>query len=333
MVGPGGERAALRIVFCAREEKAPAWLDALRAAFAAHGVAADVWWRDAARSEVEADARQADVALVWRPPAALFAEQRALKLVFNLGAGVDALLAMPALPRDVPLLRLEDAGMSEALAEYVLAAVLRVYRGFDRYAEQQRAAQWQPLTLRERDEFRVGVLGLGAIGGAIAVTLARHGFAVRGLARSPRAIDGVQCFAGPVDPAAAACRAFLENLDVLVSVLPLTDATRGVLGAALFAPLAPAAHLVNVGRGASLDQADLLAALDSGRLGGATLDVFAEEPLPPGHPFWARPQILITPHVSAVTQREPSVQQVAAKLAAWQRDAPVSGLVDIQRGY
>ena len=323
----------LRVVFCAKESQAQAWLAALRATLDAHGLAADVWWRDAADTNADSAARQADVALVWRPPAALFAEQRQLKLVFNLGAGVDALLSMPAFPRGVTLLRLEDAGMSEALAEYVLAAVLRVYRGFDRYALQQRTAQWQPLTLRERDEFRVGVLGLGVIGGAIAVTLARHGFAVRGLARSPRAIDGVQCFAGPVDPAAAACRAFLENLDVLVSVLPLTDATRGVLGAALFAPLAPGAHLVNVGRGASLDEAGLLAALDSGRLGGATLDVFAEEPLLPGHPFWARPQILITPHVSAVTQREPSVQQVVAKLAAWQRGAPVGGLVDVQRGY
>lgn len=333
MVRQGGERAALRIVFCAREEKAPAWLAELRTAFDAQGVAAEVWWRDAARSEIDADARQADVALVWRPPAALFAEQRALKLVFNLGAGVDALLAMPNLPRDVPLLRLEDAGMSEALAEYVLAAVLRVYRGFDRYAIQQRAAQWQPQPLRERDRFHVGVLGLGVIGGAIARTLAGHGFAVRGFARSPRAIAGVHCFAGALDPAAGECARFLDQLDVLVSVLPLTADNRGALNAALFARLARGAHLVNVGRGGHLVEADLLAALDSGQLGGATLDVFAEEPLPAAHPFWARPQILVTPHVSAVTQLAPSVQQVAAKLAAWTRGAPVSGRVDVGRGY
>ena len=330
-----GERpdAPLRIVFCAKESQSRAWLDALRAAFAEQGLAVDLWRRDAACGDVDPVSRQADVALVWRPPAALFAEQRALKLVFNLGAGADALLAMPAFPRDVPLLRLEDAGMSAALAEYVLAAVLRVYRGFDRYAIQQRAARWQPLPLRERADFRVGVLGLGVIGGAIAGVLARHGFAVRGLARSPRAIEGVQSFAAAVDPHDAACRAFLDQLDVLVAVLPLTEVTRGALNAALFAPLAPGAHLVNVGRGAQLNEADLLAALDGGQLGGATLDVFAEEPLPPSHPFWARPQILVTPHVSAVTQLGPSVRQVAQKLAAWARGDPVSGLVDAGRGY
>jgi glyoxylate/hydroxypyruvate reductase A len=240
---------------------------------------------------------------------------------------------MPAFPRAVPLLRLEDAGMGEALAEYVLAAVLRVYRGFDRYSEQQRAARWKPLELRERSDFRVGVLGLGVIGGAIARALAGHGFAVRGFARSARTIDGVQCFAGALDPADRECARFLDRLDVLVSVLPLIADNRGTLNAALFARLARGAHLVNVGRGGHLVEADLLAALDSGQLGGATLDVFAEEPLPVAHPFWARPQILVTPHVSAVTQLRPSVQQVAAKLAAWTRGAPVSGVVDVRRGY
>ncbi|MDZ7653591.1 MAG: glyoxylate/hydroxypyruvate reductase A [Burkholderiaceae bacterium] len=329
----GRSDAPLRIVFCAKESQSRVWLDALRSAFAGQGLAVDLWWRDAACTEVDADAQQAEAALVWRPPAALFAEQRALKLVFNLGAGVDALLAMPAFPRTAMLLRLEDAGMSEALAEYVLAAVLRVYRGFDRYAIQQRAARWQPLPLRQRADFRVGVLGLGVIGSAIAGALAQHGFAVRGLARSPRAIEGVQSFAGAVDPRDVACRAFLDQLDVLVAVLPLTDVTRGALNAALFAPLAPGAHLVNVGRGAQLNETDLLAALDGGQLGGATLDVFAEEPLPQAHPFWARPEILVTPHVSAVTQLGPSVRQVAEKLAAWARGAAVDGVVDPLRGY
>ena len=326
-------REPLRIVFCAREEKAPAWLDALGAALAARGLRSDLWWRDAARGGIDTAARQADVALVWRPPAALFAEQRALKLVFNLGAGVDALLAMPAFPREVTLLRLEDAGMSEALAEYVLAAVLRVYRGFDRYALQQRAAQWQPLPLRERGEFAVGVLGLGVIGGAIARALARQGFAVRGFARSTRVLEGVQCFAGALDAGDAGCARFLDRLDALVGVLPLTASNRGALNAGVFARLARGAHLVNVGRGAHVDETDLLAALDSGQLGGATLDVFAEEPLPPAHPFWSRPQVLVTPHVSAVTQLGPSVQQVAEKLAAWARGDEVSGVVDPARGY
>lgn len=324
---------AFNLILCAKESAAADWLAALRSECASHALDVQVDFRDAALDAVNPAATPADVALVWKPPAAFFAEQRALKLVFNLGAGVDALLAMPAFPRHVPLLRLEDAGMSEALAEYVLAAVLRVYRGFDRYGEQQRSAQWWPLPLRERGDYRVGVLGLGVIGGAIAQALARHGFAVGGFARSARTVDGVQCRHGPLavdDPAFAG---FLDQLDVLVSVLPLTDDTRGVLNARVFARLAPGAHLVNVGRGGSLHEADLLAALDGGQLAAATLDVFAEEPLPPAHPYWSRPQILVTPHVSAVTQLMPSVRQVVRKLAAWARGEPVSGRVDPARGY
>jgi len=329
------------IVLCCRPAAADEWQAAMQAALAAEGVSARLLWRDATRTAVDPAAEQAamqaaeqaDVALVWKPPGALFDEQRNLRLIFNLGAGVDALLALPNLPRQVPLVRLEDAGMSEALAEYVLAAVLRVYRGFDRYAAQQRAGRWQPVPLRDRSGFNVGVLGLGVIGGVIAQTLARHGFAVRGFARGARQIDGVQCEAGPLDPAAPACARFLDGLDVLVGVLPLTASTRGALNAALFARLARGAHLVNVGRGAHLNEADLLAALDSGQLGGATLDVFTEEPLPAAHRFWSRPEILVTPHVSAETQIGPSVRQIAAKLAAWQRGHPVSGVVDPLRGY
>lgn len=323
----------LKVLLCCRASAAAEWRAAMQAALAAHGVQATLLWRDAARTDADPAAAPADMALVWKPPAALFDEQRDLKLIFNLGAGVDALLALPNLPRQVPLLRLEDAGMSEALAEYVLAAVLRVYRGFDRYAAQQRTGQWQPLPLRERSAFQVGVLGLGVIGGAIARALARHGFAVRGFARSERVVDGVQCLAGPLDPAAPACARFLDGLDVLVGVLPLTGSTRGALNAALFARLARGAHLVNVGRGAHLVEADLLAALDAGQLGGATLDVFAQEPLSAAHPFWSRPEILITPHVSAETQLAPSAAQIAAKIDAWQRGHPVSGVVDPLRGY
>jgi glyoxylate/hydroxypyruvate reductase A len=328
-----GLHTPLRIVLCAKASQQAAWLSALRNAFHARALPVELWWRDVARSEPDAQERQADVALVWRPPAAFFAEQHRLRLVFNLGAGVDALLAMPAFPRTLPLLRLEDAGMGEALAEYVLAALLRVYRGFDRYARQQREARWQPIALRERGDFQVGVLGLGVIGGAIARGLAAQGFSVRGFSRGPRTIDGVRCRFGPLDAGHGACAAFLSGLDVLVSVLPLTDETRNVLAAPLFSRLARGAHLVNVGRGAHLVEADLLAALDSGQLGGATLDVFAEEPLPALHPFWSRPEILVTPHVSAVTQLRPSVEQVADKLAAWVRGEAVSGAVDLARGY
>ena len=213
----------LRIVFCARETTAQVWSEALRVALVREGVDADVWPRDAGQAAVDAHAPQADVAVVWRPPAVLFEEQRHLQAVFNLGAGVDALLALPGLPAKASVFRLEDAGMARALSEYVLAAVLRVYRRFDRYAVSQSQQRWQPESLPARERYGVGVLGLGVLGATIAMTLSGHGFAVRGHARTRREIAGVDCRAGDAEFAS-----FLDGLDVLVSVLPATPATRGM---------------------------------------------------------------------------------------------------------
>ena len=318
----------LRVVFCARETTAQVWAEALHSALCQRGVDADVWTRNADLAAADVHAPQADVAVVWRPPPALFDEQHHLRAVFNLGAGVDALLALPTFPPDVALFRLEDAGMARTLSEYVLAAVLRVYRRFDRYAQSQSERRWQPETLPARERYSVGVAGLGVIGAAIAADLARQGFAVRGHARSRGQIDGVDCRAGEVEWAS-----FLDGLDVLVSVLPATDATRGRLDRPALQRLARGAHVINVGRGSVLAEADLLALLDAGHLSGATLDVFATEPLPPDHPFWSRPEIVITPHVAAETELAPAIAQVAEKLERWTRGAAVSGAVDRSRGY
>jgi glyoxylate/hydroxypyruvate reductase A len=320
-------------VLCARESAAPQWLAGFERAFTARGIAAVLDFRDANAQMVRADAPQADIAIVWKPPAALFDEQRQLKLIFNLGAGVDALLALPNLPREATLVRLEDAGMAPALAEYVLTAVLRVYRGFDRYAQQQRDANWQPLPLADKRDVTIGVLGLGVIGGAIAQCLRDHGFAVRGFARTPKTLPGIDCRHGSLQSLDGAFGQFLDGLQVLVSVLPLTDDNAGVLNARSLARLAAGAHLINVGRGAHLVDADVLQLLDGGQLGAVTLDVFATEPLPAGHGYWRHPRVLVTPHVSAVTELEPAVTQIADKLAAWLRGGTMSGIVDHARGY
>lgn len=318
----------LRIVFCARETTAQVWAEALRTALGQRGVDADIWTRNADHVQVDANAPQADVAVVWRPPPALFDEQRHLNAVFNLGAGVDALLDLATLPVQARVFRLEDAGMARALAEYVLGAVLRVYRRFDRYALSQSRHRWQPEALPARERYAVGVAGLGVIGSAIATALVRQGFAVRGHARSRKQIEGVDCRAGDDE-----WSSFLDGLDILVSVLPATNATRGRLNRSALERLARGAHVVNVGRGAVLVEADLLALLDTGHLGGATLDVFATEPLPPDHPFWSRPEIVVTPHIAAETELAPAIEQVADKLARWSRSEPVSGGVDRARGY
>ena len=319
---------ALRVVFCARDAAPQRWGDALSAALRQCAVPADVWIRPADHDAPDASAPQADIAVVWRPPAALFEEQRRLQAVFNLGAGVDALLALPTLSQQAQIFRLEDAGMARTLTEYVLAAVLRVYRRFDRYASSQAAGRWQPEPLPAHGSYTIGVLGLGVIGAAIASCLASHGFAVRGHSRVRKQIDGVDCRAGETE-----FTGFLDGLDLLVSILPATDATRGILGHEALSRLAPGAHVINVGRGSALVEGDLLMLLDTGQLAGATLDVFATEPLPPDHPFWRRREIVITPHVSAETELEPAIEQVADKLARWSRGEAVSGGVDRARGY
>jgi glyoxylate/hydroxypyruvate reductase len=283
--------------------------------------------REAARAEVDPAAVAADYALVWRPHASLFAEQPRLKAIFNLGAGIDALAAMPGFPRDVPLIRLEDAGMAQPMANYVLATALRFACRFDAHAKRQRERRWEPKRPRNPAQLKVGVMGLGAIGRTIAQRLAANGFAVRGYARSPRHVEQVEVFDR------SALHAFLDGLDLLVNALPLTAETTGILCRANLQRLADGAQVVNLARGAHLIDDDLLALLDSGKLAGATLDVFREEPLPTAHPFWSHEAIVVTPHVAGVTVLEDSVRQVADKIRLLERNLPVSGVVDWKRGY
>lgn len=299
------------------------------------------WKRDVERALPGAQLRTwtpgddagADYALVWRAPRESFAPRAGLKAVFNLGAGVDAILALERehpglLPRDVPLVRLEDAGMTRQMVEYATHAALRYLRRFDEYALLQRERRWQVLAPHARETFVVGVLGLGALGAEVARALAALGLPVRGYSRAPKAIDGVTTFAG-----AAQLDAFLGGAKLLVNLLPSTAATDGILNARTFSKLAHGAYLVNLARGAHLVEADLLDALASGRVAAATLDVFATEPLPPDHPFWHEPRITITPHCSADTLRAEAVGQIAAKIGALERGEPIGGIVDRDRGY
>ncbi|KGC77125.1 D-isomer specific 2-hydroxyacid dehydrogenase, NAD binding domain protein [Burkholderia pseudomallei] len=299
------------------------------------------WKRDVERALPGAQLRTwtpgddagADYALVWRAPREFFAPRAGLKAVFNLGAGVDAILALERehpglLPRDVPLVRLEDAGMTRQMVEYATHAALRYLRRFDEYALLQRERRWQVLAPHARETFVVGVLGLGALGAEVARALTALGLPVRGYSRAPKAIDGVTTFTG-----AAQLDAFLGGAKLLVNLLPSTAATDGILNARTFSKLAHGAYLVNLARGAHLVEADLLDALASGRVAAATLDVFATEPLPPDHPFWHEPRITITPHCSADTLRAEAVEQIAAKIGALERGEPIGGIVDRDRGY
>lgn len=281
-----------------------------------------------AQLHLPGDVDEVDYCIAWRPRAETFVRSRVRKAIFNLGAGVDALLEVPGVPPEVPVYRLLDAGMASQMAEYAVAVVLRVYRDLDAYAEDQRAARWRPRERRDKASFGVGVLGLGVLGRAVIDALRPFGFPLYGYARTPCTVPGVQVFAG--EPS---LRALLARCQACICLLPATPATRDFFGRERLSWLPRGAHLVNLARGSLVVDEDLMAALDTGHLAGATLDVFREEPLPAMHRFWHHPRVTVTPHVSALTRVDESVAQVAAGIRAIEAGREPPGRVDRARGY
>ncbi len=270
----------------------------------------------------------ADYALVWQPAEALFEAERQLKAVFNLGAGIDGLLRLRNLPPELPVVRLEDAGMSVQMAEYVAYHVIGASRDMDLYRNQQADNQWKIHRPIKRSEWPVGVLGLGHIGKRVAQTLAGLEYPVHGWARTAHDIEGVRCHAGQAE-----LDTFLQSTRVLINTLPLTDETRDLIDYRLLGRLRPGAMLINVGRGEHLVDEDLIRALAEGHVTRAVLDVFRQEPLPGEHPFWRTPGLTITPHISARTLRDATVEQICGKIRALEAGQQVSGVVDLGRGY
>ena len=266
-------------------------------------------------------------ALTWKPPPGYFAPFRDLKLVVNLGAGVDALIGRDDLP-PLPICRLNDPGMVQLMCSYVTHAVTRVARDFHRMERAQRRCEWHYIHPRALNTHRVSVLGLGELGAAAAGALAGMGYSVTGWARSAKAIPGVRCLHGAAGFATA-----LAEAETLVLLLPLTPATRGLIGAAELAQLPRGAHLVNVARGALVDEDALLAALREGHVAEATLDVFATAPLPPAHPFWAMENVRITPHLASITIPEAAAADVAESIRRVLRGEPPLHQVEPERGY
>lgn len=309
----------MRISFCCTDTKAEPWLHGLRAAFPADSV--ELWTPGAAA---------ADYAVVWAPPQQFLDEQPQLKALFNIGAGVDALMKL-RLPPHAAVVRLDDAGMSVQMAEYVCHVVIRHFREFDGYEADVAQGQWSYRKPRLRTDFPVGVMGLGVLGERVARALAQFDFPVRGWSRSAKEIPGVQCFSGP-----SGFQDFLSGTRILVCLLPLTPDTQDIMNRQTLSRLRPGGYVINVARGAHLVDEDLIALIDSGHLAGAMLDVFRTEPLPAAHPFWQHPKINVTPHTSARTLREESIAQIAGKIRALQNGAPISsfpGVVDPNQGY
>ena len=308
----------MRLLFYTAGSNAQSWLEALRREFPDARI--DGW--------PSALAGDADYALVWKPPVELLRALGKVKAIFNLGAGVDSVPDVSVLPRNVRLVRLEDAGMAEQMAEYVCHAVLHRYREFDAYAEQQQSGEWRQRPRLAKSEFTVGILGLGVLGTAVATALAPFGFPLRAWSRTHKVLSGVATSTGMSE-----LDGFLAGVRLLVCLLPLTSQTQGLLDRAHLSRLPQGAYVVNVSRGGLLIDDDLLVLLDNDRLAGATLDVFRDEPLPPEHRFWHHPRVTLTPHVSAVTFVDESVAQIASKIRCLEAGLPITGVVGRERGY
>lgn len=353
----------LRVAFSSRGDAAEraAWLRALREA------CPGVHWVTEFRAGETFDA-----AVVANPPPGTLSGLKGLRLIQSLWAGVDRVLQDETLPADVPLARMVDPSMTAAMAETALWAVLSLHRGFFDYAAQQGRAQWLQRPQRRADEINVLVLGHGVMGQAVADRLAGQGYRVTAWrrratgdletpARDAAPDDGSKgTVLAPADAAAipadrsersahgpapsppgavrtvgggAALGTALPHAEILINLLPLTAQTRGFLAAPIFSRLPRGAAVINLGRGGHLVEADLLAALDSGQIARAVLDVFAQEPLPPEHPFWARPQVTVLPHVAALTDYRTAAAVVADNLERLARGQPLRHLVDRRRGY
>ena len=301
--------------------------DAARAAawasyFAEHAPDLDFRvWPDAGNLD------EVEYLIAWQAPAEFLATLPRLKVLFSSGAGVDH-VDFSAVPAHIPLVRMVEPGIINGMVEYVSLSVLALHRDFFDYVAAKAARVWNPLEVPPASARSIGVMGMGSLGQAVLERLASYGFRLRGWNRSLRRVEGVESFAG-----ADQLQPFLAGCDVLICLLPLTPATQGILNRELFSVLPAGAALINVGRGPHLVDADLIEALDSGRLSRAILDVTEPEPLPPEHPFWTHPRVFVTPHVASMTQPETAAPILLENIRRHQRGAPLLDVIDRSRGY
>lgn len=311
--------AAMAVLFCSREEDAERWRGPLLAADPQ--IDFRVWPDSGPPEDIE-------FALVWKHPPGELLRYPRLKAIFQLGAGVDNLLADPGLPPGVPIVRLVDHGLTIGMSEYVLLHVLRYHRRVPELESQQCHREWIQIDYPLPWERTVGIMGLGVIGGDAAAKLRTLEFKVRGWSRTPKRMEGVECFHGDegLEP-------FLAATEILVCLLPLTPATTGIINARTLAALPRGACVINAARGGHLVADDLLAALATGHIAYAALDVFTPEPMPPEHPFWTHPRVTVTPHIAGITQPQTSAAGIVENMRLARAGLPLKNVVDRASGY
>jgi glyoxylate/hydroxypyruvate reductase A len=273
--------------------------------------------------------QQIDYFVGFRPPHGFLKTLPRLKAIFSLGAGVDGFLRDPEFPRHLPVVRFVDETLQREMAQYVLMHCLIIHRQSRAFDQAQKDHLWkQRMLAKPSRELRIGILGLGDIGAVTAERLLMFDFQVSGWSRSRKQVPDVTSYAGPQE-----LPVFLAGCDILVCMLPLTPETENIMDAKLFAGLPEGAWVMNVGRGGQCREEDLIAALDSGHLGGAVLDVFQTEPLPTDHPLWSHPKVTVTPHIAGITDPRNAAAFVVDCVARAESGAPFKNVVDLRRGY
>lgn len=279
------------------------------------------------------DVSQIEYTAAWLPPPDIVKSLPNLKVIFSLGAGVDAILSDPTLPAGVPIVRINDPDLTGRMTEYIVLHVLMHHRQQRRIDENQKRKIWDSFPTHAAGDLAVGIMGLGVMGQDSAGRLRDLGFRVAGWSRTRKRIDGVHCYAG-----AAEFDAFLNRTDILVSLLPATPETDGIINRDTIRKLSRkgplgAPVIINAGRGRQQVAKDILAALDAGELHGATLDVFEDEPLPPDSRFWTHPRVTVTPHCAADSEPEVICAYVYRQIERHRAGKPLENLVDRARGY
>lgn len=271
---------------------------------------------------------EVQMAILWKQPEGILANFPNLKAVHSLGAGVDHLISDPSIPDHLPIARIVDEQLTTGMRRYVLMAMLNFHKNLHFHLQQQQKKTWSDLATAERP-LRIGIMGLGALGQAVALDVQHLGFPVYAYANSPKHLAGISCFSAEKGELSD----FLRKVNTLICLLPLTPDTRNILDRRLFAQLPDASFLINVGRGAHLVEEDLLWAFDKGKIAGAYLDVLRTEPLPEEHPFWSREGLILTPHIASVTNQENAAQQIADNYRRMQQGLPMYHQIDRQKGY